>query len=313
MSTKIRKRSGVQVNFDPSKILRAAEQAFGAVGKKMPATFRSILSQNMNKFTSLGTVERIQDEVESLLLSCGHIDVYKHFSGYRSQRAMMREMKQTETFKAIVNMDANESDVVHDNANMSAETAAGMMYKFASTASKSFAKQYLLQPQYRKAFEDGHIHIHDFDYYALGGGLNCLQSPIDKIMDSGLNSGHGMTRSPKRISTASFLAMLSLETSQNEMFGGQGIPAFDFYMAPFVRKAYEQEVESIAEVQGWDEAKIVYYKDYPISDYIPNTGEHWVDLLIRRTVNQVRQAMESFIHNANAIHSRGGVLYKRAA
>ena len=86
MSTKIRKRSGHQVPFEMEKIFEAVEKAFESVGKKVPATFRSILSQNSNKFQSLGTVERIQDEIENLLLSCGHIDVYKHFSTYRGQR-----------------------------------------------------------------------------------------------------------------------------------------------------------------------------------------------------------------------------------
>ena len=39
-----------------------------------------------------------------------------------------------------------------------------------------------------------------------------------------------------------------METAQNEMHGGQAIPAFDFYLAPFVRKSYIEEVKKIEEL-----------------------------------------------------------------
>lgn len=301
--SKIRKRSGHQVPFDMNKIYTAVESAFESCGKKCPATFRSILNQNTNKFKTAATVERIQDEIETLLLSCGHIDIYKHFSSYRDKRRVMREMKQAEVYKSIVNTERN--DITNDNANQNTETPSGMMYKFGAEGTKAFGKD-MLAPRFRTPFESGYIHIHDFDHYVFGA-FNCLQSPMDRIMNGGLNSGHGEARSPKRIETASFLCMISLETTQNEMFGGQGIPAFDFYLAPFVRKTYEQEIDKIAEVLKWDEDKIVEYKDYPIKDYLPELFDNeWIKMAVERTRNRVYQAMESFIHNANAIHSRGG-------
>lgn len=303
MSSKIRKRSGHQVPFDLEKIFKAVDSAFISCGKKCPATFRSILNQNTNKFKTAGTVERIQDEIEDLLLSCGHIDIYKHFSTYRAQRQIMRQLKQTEVYKSIVNAERN--DITNDNANQNAETPSGMMYKFGAESTKAFGRD-LLAPRYRELFDEGYIHIHDFDHYAFGA-FNCLQSPMDKIMNGGLNSGHGEARAPKRIETASFLNMISLETTQNEMFGGQGIPAFDFYLAPFVRKTFEQEVDNVAETLDWDEEKIKEYKGQSISDYLEDLfDDQMMKLIIKRTRNRVYQSMESFIHNANAIHSRGG-------
>lgn len=305
MSSKIRKRSGHQVPFDLNKIYHAVDAAFESCGKKCPATFRSILNQNVNKFKTAATVEKIQDTIENLLLTCGYIDIYKHFSSYRTQRLMMREMKQTEVYKSIINTEHN--DITNDNANMNAETPAGMMYKFGVEGTKAFGKTQL-DPVYRELFENGYIHLHDFDHYFLGA-FNCLQSPMDRIMKYGINSGHGEARAPKRIETASFLLMISLETTQNEMFGGQGIPAFDFYLAPFVRTTYEQEIDKIAEVLHLDENKIIEFKDWPINDYTEeyaNEQPEIIKLAIKRTINRVFQSMESFVHNANAIHSRGG-------
>ena len=303
MSTRIRKRSGHQVPFEMTKIFDAVDKAFNAAGKKTPATFKSILSQNSNKFQSLGTVERIQDELENLLLSCGHVDVYKKFSTYRGQRAIMREMKQSEVFKSIVNLEDN--DITNDNANMSAVSPAGMMYKFGAESTKAFAKRYVLDPLITKELEDGYIHIHDLDHAAFGD-FNCIQSPMDKILKDGFSAHHGAIRGAKRIETAAFLMMISLETSQNEMFGGQGIPAFDFYLAPFVRLAYEQEIDKLAEVMDWSEDIIEKYKSQPITEYAEQYDDKYVNIAMKRVVDRVHQSMESFVHNANSIHSRGG-------
>lgn len=304
--TKVRKRSGKLVPFDMEKIFQAVDKAFESCNKKCPATFRSILVQNTNKFKTLATVERIQDEIEDLLLSCGHIDIYKHFSTYRANRLVLRDMKQAEVYRSIVNTEAN--DITHDNANMNSETLAGMMYKFGSEGSKAFGKT-MLDEKYRKPFDQGYIYLHDFDMFALAG-INCLEHPMDRIMKYGIHSGHGEARAPQRIETASFLMMIALETAQNEMFGGQGIPAFDFYLAPFVRKTFEQEIDKIAEVLGWEEDRIREYKDREVRDYTEEVIEEQDDpnlrIAIRRTINRVHQSMESFIHNANAIHSRGG-------
>ncbi len=34
------------------------------------------------------------------------------------------------------------------------------------------------------------------------------------------------------------------------MHGGQSIPAFDFYLAPFVRKTFIEEVKTVGNING---------------------------------------------------------------
>jgi ribonucleoside-triphosphate reductase len=304
MSSKIRKRSGHQVPFDMEKIYKAVDSAFESCGKKCPATFRAILNQNINKFKTLATVERIQDEIEDLLISCGHRDIYKHFSGYRAMRAEQRAKMQSQDIMSIVNVEVN--DITTDNANMSAQSPAGMMMKFAGELTKPFSKQYFLAPNIRQAMNDNYMYVHDLDYYPTKS-TTCVQTPLNKLLEGGLYAGHGEIRPAKRIETAVIVAAISLETTQNEQHGGQAIPAFDFYMAPYVRKTYEEEVEKIAEVLGWDDAKIREHKDLAIGDYDVDRFEGYAKIIIARTVNRVHQAMESFIHNCNNIHSRGGL------
>ncbi len=100
-----------------------------------------------------------------------------------------------------------------------------------------------------------------------------------------------------------------METAQNEMHGGQAIPAFDFYLAPFVRSSFIEEVKSLESFEGAD---LSYLYNKEIEDFIKKpldglTGDDRIlQYAINKTVGRVHQAMEAFIHNMNTIHSRGG-------
>lgn len=77
--------------------------------------------------------------------------------------------------------------------------------------------------------------------------------------------------------------------------GGQAIPAFDFYLAPYVYLTYKEECEKIG------------IEPYPeIKDYYAETNNVGQDKALQNTVKRVYQAMEGFIHNMNDMHSRGG-------
>ena len=93
------------------------------------------------------------------------------------------------------------------------------------------------------------------------------------------------------------------------MHGGQAIPAFDFYLAPYVRNSYIEEVKNLEDLNGVDYSHL-YNKE--IDDYVTRpldglTGDkRLVQHAINKTVSRVHQSMEAFIHNMNTIHSRGG-------
>ena len=160
----------------------------------------------------------------------------------------------------------------------------------------------------REAVRQNRLHIHDKDYYPTKS-LTCCQHPLDHILERGFSAGHGSSRAAKRIETASVLACISLETAQNEMHGGQAIPAFDFYLAPYVRSSFVEELKALENLTGENYAHL-YNKE--IDDYLKKPldgleGEaRMVQHAINKTVARVHQAMEAFIHNMNTIHSRGG-------
>ena len=200
------------------------------------------------------------------------------------------------------------NDITRENANMNADTPAGMMMKFSSETTKPFVDDYLLSEDVRDAVAHNYIHIHDKDYYPTKS-LTCCQHPLDNILEHGFSAGHGSSRPAKRIETASVIACISLETAQNEMHGGQAIPAFDFYLAPYVRMSYVEEVKNLEALMGEDCSDLY---ESEINDYLklPLDGlkgkERIKQHAINKTVARVHQAMEAFIHNMNTIHSRGG-------
>ncbi len=301
------KRDGRVVEFNKNKI-------FNAISKAMQSTKNGVDSFLIQKITdeifSQGkkemTVEDIQDMVEMELMKSPRKEVAKKYISYRDQRNVARKAKTCNMFLEIIETKSNE--ITRENANMNADTPAGMMMKFASETTKPFVDDYLLDPKAKEAIQSNYIHVHDKDYYPTKS-LTCVQHPLNKILQNGLFAGHGESRPAKRIETASMLACISLETAQNEMHGGQAIPAFDFYLAPFVRKSYIEEIKILEQING---KNYEHLYNYEIKDYIKEGlddkqgDQRIVQHAINRTVSRVHQSMEAFIHNMNTIHSRGG-------
>ena len=301
------KRDGRIVGFNEQKIMAAIRKAMLHTDKgEDTALIEQITDHISYRGKSQMSVEAIQDAIEMELMKSARKDVAQKYIAYRNQRNIARKAKTRDVFMSIVN--AKNNDITRENANMNADTPAGMMMKFASETTKPFVDDYLLSEESRDAVMHNYLHIHDKDYYPTKS-LTCVQHPLDIILQHGFTAGHGSSRPAKRIETAAVLACISLETCQNEMHGGQAIPAFDFYLAPYVRMSYQEEVKNLEKLTGED-LKDLY--DAPIDDYEekPLEGLEGKARLeqhaINKTVNRVHQAMEAFIHNMNTIHSRGG-------
>ena len=303
------KRDGRVTEFNEERIIKAITLAMshttGGVDIDLATRITDSVKNQLKDKVQVSVYE-IQDLVEKKLMGSSRKEVAQEYITYRYNRDVARKSKTKDMFLEIIETKSN--DVTRENANMNADTPAGMMMKFASETTKPFVDDFLLSTEARNAVNGGYIHVHDKDYYPTKS-LTCIQHPLDKILKNGFRAGHGSSRPAKRIETASIIACISLETVQNEMHGGQAIPAFDFYLAPYVRSTYIEEVKKIEKVLDIDLSKIY---DYKIEDYIKKEttnlkGEKkYLQLAINNTVDRVHQAMEAFIHNMNTIHSRGG-------
>ena len=237
------KRDGRIVGYNEEKVKAAIRKAMLQTEK---GEDESLIMRIVDRITAKGKenmeVEQIQDMVEEELMKSSRKEVAKKYIAYRDMRRIARNAKTRDIFLEIIN--AKNNDVTRENANMNADSPAGMIMKFASETTKKFVDDYLLSPEAKEAVRGNYLHVHDKDYYPTKS-LTCVQHPLDNILKYGFAAGHGESRPAKRIETASVIACISLETAQNEMHGGQAIPAFDFYLAPFVRASLIEELKNM--------------------------------------------------------------------
>ena len=236
----IRKRDGRIVEFDTSKIADAIFGAVKAVGgndRDLADELAAVVVRYVKEYSkqNVPTVEEVQDAVEKVLIERGHAKTAKAYILYRDRRTRIREARSEL-------MDVVEEILVEtnrENANVGNSPSAKML-QIASAASRQYYLSRLIPEEMSQAHRSGDIHIHDLDFY--GKTLTCVQIPLGKLLTNGFNTGHGFIRPPKRPSSAAALAAIILQSSQNDMHGGQSFAFFDRDMARFVEGATEFEV-----------------------------------------------------------------------
>ena len=249
MPTKIRKRNGAVVPFDPEKIenaIRKANEAVCAAGggtERMEAgRLRSLTSQIAASVNGkeIPTVEQVQDRVEEQLIAAGYAKTAKAYILYRAEHAKIRQAQSDlmDIYKELTFRDAKDADIKRENANIDADTAMGTMLKYGSEGSKYFINNYVLPKDVAAAHINGDIHIHDEDFYMLTE--TCCQIDLLRLFHGGFCTGHGFLREPKDIRSYAALACIAIQANQNEMHGGQSVPNFDYAMAEGVRKTFRK-------------------------------------------------------------------------
>lgn len=336
MNLQVIKRDGGYEAFNPDKIYNAIAKAYRASGVSeistdLYAIIEQIKQSAIDHNELAIAVEDIQDAVERKLMSVAP-DVAKKFIIYREWRTTEREKrtKLKHTMDGIVSIEQN--DVNLSNANMSAYTPAGQMMTFASEVTKDYANKYLISPRFAQAHAMGDIHIHDLDYYPTKTAT-CVQYDLADLFERGFHTKNGSIRTPQSIQSYATLATIVFQTNQNEQHGGQAIPAFDFFMAPGVRKSFNKHLRDrilfCLELKGLDTdiemlSRCVNSLDTKLStdeavanDLHQALSSQGYTLTIHeaktslqsayeRTRKDTHQAMEGFIHNLNTMHSRGG-------
>jgi len=236
----IRKRDGRVVEFSKSKIstaiFRSAQAVGGADSEKAEKLADKVVDYLGNQFRdNVPHVEEIQDAVEKILIENGHAKTAKAYILYRDKRTRMRDAKNE--LMDVVEEILKETS--RENANIG-HSPSSKMFQIASATSKKYYLSRFIPEKMASAHIKGDCHIHDLDYY--NKTLNCLHIPLKRLLEEGFNTGHGYIRSPKRPSSATALAAIILQSSQNDMFGGQSFAHFDRDMADCVKGFSEEEV-----------------------------------------------------------------------
>lgn len=300
------KRDGRVMEFKKERIVNAVTKAMAQTPKGIDLELANKISVNIEKQLENKeqvNVYEIQDLVEKRLMGSSRKEVAQTYITYRYNRDIARKSRTKEVFLDMITAKSNNS--AKKNINMNKDTPAVMMMKFASEVTKPYVDAFLLLPEVREAEKNGYIYIHDKDYYPTKA-LKSLQYPLNKIFESGFRIGNRTVRPPGRIETAISLSYTSIEMIQNEIMGSISIPAFDYFLAPYVKKAFIEELKKQEEDSEIDISELIKYQptEYIKKDSKELEGKDRIlQIAINRTVNRVHQSMEAFIHNMNTIQA----------
>ena len=142
--SKIRKRDGRIVDFDPQKIANAISKAFAAVKMKDGELARRLAGEVVKvieeKFEDrIPSVEDVQDVVERILIKKGYAEVAKAYILYRHKRAELREKKSLLGVRDDLKLTLNALSVLErrylqkDDRGNVIETPAQMFRRVAKT------------------------------------------------------------------------------------------------------------------------------------------------------------------------------------
>ena len=317
----IEKRDGTLEQFNLSKIRNAISNV---LEEKDIDTVLTKIEKNLPKKDKV-TVEEIQDIVEKTLMSLKFFEQGKSYILYRKQRENIRNSKTslTKTFKEV--LDADGSDISRENANVDGKAPMGLMLLFGSEIEKDYVKRYMINPKFTELHDNGDIHIHDLNMYACT--FNCCNIGLKELFRKGFNTGHGTLRPPQSISTALTQAAIVVQANQNDMYGGQGIPLFDYELSPYIAKTLGSNIKNTIESVLGQEIDF-NFKDFcyslceknnsslvdeslkelesKIYEFVGDKTKKVLELSRKRTFKDTFQACEGFVHNLNSLNSRAG-------
>ena len=333
----VAKRKGTYETFKVGKLADSIFAAAAEVGGEDLQIADDLATeiQDMLESNDIHIIEAsdLHDMVYKCLVDNKHAATSERYLTESIKRSNQREMDTAlmKSFEEITFKSEEDSEVKRENANIDSSTAMGTMLKYGSEAAKNFNLLYLMTPDVANAHRNGDIHIHDLDFLSLTE--TCMQIPLDKLFDGGFNTGHGYLRQPGSIRAAAAQAAIAIQSDQNDQHGGQSIPLFDYYLAPYVALTYVKQIAHIAKIkfdlnkEKYHELKhrlVDYQKEHKtvmneqgytdINDILVQFCEEFKVKASEKRLKKVMkdayddtyydtyQAMEAFIHNLNTMH-----------
>lgn len=316
------KRDGSVVKFRPSCILNSIRNANTNCEQPLPDTLISDISfdvvtkceifvdENLGTTINNITVEQIEKVIYDVLVNYPQLlDTYKRYNKKRERTRMLN----TQVFQAIGKI-AEETD--RDNANVGNNFSSKLLR--ISSESNKYYNLAKMDKDMAKLHENGDLYYHDLDAYNLT--INCLHINAQRILERTFNTGYGTLNTPNRIESAASLICILLQSSQNDMYGGQSIPNFDTDLAPYLRKTLKEQcsvyVKAELDKKYWGQPTPEHYEkelkgevnklynQIRENDYDAVSPETYS--IIQRTLSLLDQSMSGVVYNLNTMHSRAG-------
>lgn len=239
MVTKIRKRDGTIVQFNPDKIFNAIWAAVRAVGGDDRERAQKIADEVVKKIherfgeNGIPGVEDVQDIVEETLIKGGHDQTAKAYILYRKSREELRYVKGLfDTIEAVEDYIGMNDWMVKENSNMG-YSLQGLNNYIATKIIQNYWLRRIYPEAIRKIHEEGDVHIHDLGTL----GAYCVGWDLKDLLTVGFTGVKGKVSSKpaKHLRTALMQIVNFFYTLQGETAGAQAFSNFDTLLAPLVK------------------------------------------------------------------------------
>ena len=238
--TKIRKRNGQVVNFDPEKITNAIFAAAKSVGGKDRSLAEQLSAKVIEKIKSkfkdsIPSVEDVQDAVEKVLIENDRAKTAKAYILYREQHKKIRETKTTfvdvqNTIRAYID---KKDWKVKENSN-EAFSFSGLLLYTAGRVMKNYNLNEMYGGPIAEAHKKGYIHIHDLSHGVIG---YCAGWSLKNLLVMGFGGVPNKVdcKPAKHMSTVVHQMVNYIGCLQMEFAGAQAFSSVDTLLAPFIR------------------------------------------------------------------------------
>ncbi len=240
--TKIRKRDGRIVDFDPERITIAAGKALKAAGtanNKLAATIcHDVIHELVEKKfdqDNIPDIEVVQDLVESAFIRRGLTKAAKLYILYRANREKVRTSKQLMMdIQELVSSYIEQQDWrVNENSN-AGYSYASLLNHVSGTVVANYTLSNIYPEEISQAHTNGDFHLHDLSCGIVG---YCAGWSLRQLLQMGFVGcgGRASAAPAKHFDTALGQIVNFLSTLQTEWAGAQAFNSFDTLLAPFVR------------------------------------------------------------------------------
>lgn len=247
MNLKIRKRNGVDEEFNKSKIIHAIERANLSVSfaNRMGASKIESIAEKIETYykesKSLATVEGVQDRVIIEIMKHGYFQLAINYTTYRYQHALKRKENSIDK-KILAIVGGISSEAKEENSNKNPDIIATQRDYIAGEVSRDMTRRYIFPPDIMNAHDDGLIHFHDTDY-AINKSYNCCLINLDDMLQNGTVITDTLIEKPHSFRTACNVATQIIAQVASNQYGGQSISLT--HLAKFVDVSRESIIRDV--------------------------------------------------------------------
>lgn len=241
------KRNGEEVLFNIDKIVNAITKANAEVKpiRQLNAAQIQAVADNVEKqisaYQHAAGVEDIQDLVETGIMEMRGYEVAQAYMHYRDKRTALRRSNTTD--RKILALINRENELVkQENANKNPTINSTQRDYIAGEVSKDLSKRLFLPEDVVKAHEEGIIHFHDADYFAMREH-NCDLINLEDMLQNGTVISGTKIDKPHSFYTACNITTQIVAQVASNQYGGQSFTLS--HLAPFVdvsRQKIRQQV-----------------------------------------------------------------------